>query len=57
MTAEQSIRSYKRSEVNKKEYSEHAVFEDLKIYIDFYDQFSTSIMSFPTNGHESNYQY
>lgn len=50
MSADESVWDSKRSEADRKEYAEHAVFKELQEYIDFYDSFSMSIMSFPTMG-------
>jgi len=36
--------------VADKEYAEHAIFQDLKDYADFYDSISMSVISFPTIG-------
>lgn len=41
------------TQTNKKEYAEHNVFDELERYIDFYDQFSFSIMHFVTMGTNS----
>lgn len=35
---------------DEEEFAKHAIFADLDIYIDFYEQFSFSVMNFPTMG-------
>ncbi len=47
------MRYDKRTQADQKEYAEHIVFKELQEYIDFYDSFSMSIMSFPTMGTRS----
>ncbi len=42
-----------KSRADNKEYAEHAIFDDIKNYVDFYELFSDSIMSFPTMGTKS----
>jgi hypothetical protein len=42
-----------KNRADDKEFLEHTVFGDIQTYVDFYEQFSYSIMNFPTMGTRS----